>query len=156
MPLSGESLKVIGLREFQREIRKLDDKGVLDELKDLNVQVAQLVIGTAQSVAGGLGRMEQVAAASLKPARQAARAQVSGGGAGVPFFGGAEFGAGRDQPRIDVGPGPGRGYNQFKAWTGNGSNAGRFLYPAIRQDTAEIVEMYGDALEKLAAKAFPD
>jgi hypothetical protein len=30
------------------------------------------------------------------------------------------------------------------------------LYPAIRQDMPEIEAMYGDAVEQIAKKAFPD
>jgi|GEM_PF-3056465 len=49
-----------------------------------------------------------------------------------------------------------RGWNQFQPWKGNGANAGYALYPAIREKMDDVVETYGDAIEKLTRKAFPD
>jgi hypothetical protein len=131
---------VDGLDELRRELRKLDDAGLTDELKDANKAVADLVVVRAQQNAST--RMERRAASSLRSARQAARAQVMGGSAKVPFFGGAEFGSLR--------------FTQFRPWTGSNSQSGYFLYPAIRESTEEIVEMYGDEIMKISAKAFPE
>jgi hypothetical protein len=88
--------------------------------------------------------------------RQAARAQVTGGGANAPYFGGAEFGSQRGQRR--TGPSGRRflGHNQFDPWRGNGSSAGYFLYPAIRDNTERIIELYGDEMDRITKKAFPD
>jgi hypothetical protein len=150
-----DTVKVAGLRDLTRELRKLDDAGLIDELKDANMAVAELVVRSAQQRAAGMGRMENRAAQSLKPARQANRAAVHGGGPKTPFFGGAEFGAGQNQQRSTP-HGVVTGWNQFEPWRGNGQGAGYFLYPAIRDDTAKIVDMYGDAIERITAKAFPD
>lgn len=49
-----------------------------------------------------------------------------------------------------------RGWNQFEPWTGNDRGAGRFLFPAIRANDDEIREQYGEAIDRLAAKAFPE
>jgi len=78
----------------------------------------------------------------LKAGRQAAKSVVSDGGAKVPFFGGAEFGSIQ--------------FPQFPAYQGNGADAGYFLYPAIRSMADEIVEMYGEEIEKITRRAFPD
>src|SRR5689334_9916926 len=94
--MKGESTKVVGLDDFRRELKKLDDKELVDDLKDVNYEVAVVVISSAQAHAST--RMESAAAATLKPSRQAARAQVVGG-AGIEFFGGAEFGAAQNQLR---------------------------------------------------------
>lgn len=146
----ADAVKVTGLKELIRELKKLDDAGLVNELKDANYKVAQLVVNKAQGNASG--RMESAAAASLKPGRQAAKAVVSGGGAAVPFFGGAEFGAGQNKLR-NTARGAVRGWNQFVPWTGQ---TGRFLYPAIRSSMDEIVELYGDEIEKITKRAFPD
>lgn len=138
--LAGASVKVAGLDELRRELKKLDDKGLTERLKDANYAVASTVVERAKSMVST--RMQASAAQSLKAARQAARAQVSGGGASKPFFGGAEFGSIR--------------YRQFEPWRGSGTGAGYFLYPAIRASIDDILETYGDAIEKLAAEAFPD
>lgn len=150
-----DNIKITGLKELRKELRKLDETGLVQELKDVNYDVAQRVVDKARSQAAGQGRMQAAAAATLKPGKQAARAVVTGGGAKAPFFGGAEFGSQHDQPRTTA-RGSVTGWNQFEPWKGNGSNAGYFLYEAIRDLTAEIVDLYGDALEKIAGRAFPD
>lgn len=131
---------VDGLDDLRKELRKLDDGGLLEQLKDANKMVADLVVERARQNTST--RMERRAASSLRSSRQAARAQVLGGSASVPFFGGAEFGSLQ--------------YPQFQAWTGSNSQSGYFLYPAIRAATDDIVELYGDEVEKISAKAFPD
>lgn len=151
--LSAGTVKVAGLRELSRELRKLDDAGLIGELKDANYAVASLVVDAARDRASS--KMERRAADSLKASRQAARAQVTGGGARVPFFGGAEFGGFSEQPRQRV-TGTYTGFRQFKPWRGSGTGAGYFLYPAIRDETDRIVEMYGDALDEITRRAFPD
>jgi hypothetical protein len=147
-------VKVAGLRELRKELRKLDDSGLTDELRQANIDVAEMVVRSAQGKAST--RQQRKAAGTLRPGKQAGRAVVIGGNAEVPWFGGAEFGAAQGQRR--VGP-SGRtfvGFNQFEPWRGNGSDAGYFLYPAIRDDTPQIIETYGDALDRITRKAFPD
>ena len=152
MALSGAATKVVGLAEFRRELKKLDEPHLVNQLKDVNYAVASLVVSSAKAHAST--RMESAAAESLRPSRSGARAQVTGG-AGIEFFGGAEFGAAQDQIR-NTARGAVTGWNQFQPWRGSGSGAGYFLYPAIRDETEHIVDMYGDALEKIASQAFPD
>jgi hypothetical protein len=48
------------------------------------------------------------------------------------------------------------GWNQFQPWRGNDRGAGYFLYPTIRANVSEIIEMYGDEMERLLADVFPD
>jgi hypothetical protein len=139
-PKKAGVVAVQGLDDLRRELRKLADAGLTDQLKDANKAVADLVVAGAQSAAST--RMERRAASSLRSSRQAARAQVVGGSAKVPFFGGAEFGSLR--------------YRQFRPWTGSNSQSGYFLYPTIRDLSDDIVELYGDEIEKIAGKAFPD
>lgn len=152
MALKAATVTVRGLDELRRELKKLEGDAATDALKDANYKVAELVTRSARGNTSS--RMEAAAAATLRPARQAARAQVVGG-AGIQFFGGAEFGAAQNQPR-NTNRGTVRGWNQFKAWRGNGSAAGYFLYPAIRDATDEIVEVYGAEVDKITAAAFPD
>ncbi len=192
-----DSIKVQGLAELQRELRKLDEAGLLDQLKDANEEVAQIVVDRARQKARALGGMEARAAASLTARRASRRAEVSLGGRGAEFAAGAEFGAYRDKVRllkrsgsrkrtrayivraeseraiaqatkrieaqrnINNGQqvrvvGQVRGWNQFVPWTGNKAGAGRFLFPAIRDRTEEIVDVYGDALDRITKQAFPD
>lgn len=153
----GGSIKVQGLDELRRELRKLDDAGLTNELKQTNFDAAKAVIAPAQARARGLGRMQARAAATLTPSKAAAGARVNFGGAKAPFAGGAEFGAGQNVPRRPPGrTGTVLGWNQFEPWRGNDAGAGYFLYPTIRELTPELVEMYGDAIERITARAFPD
>jgi hypothetical protein len=149
--------KVVGLNEFRRELKRLDDQGLTKELKDANFEAAQSIIKPAQSLAASLGPMQAKAAATMKASRAASKAAVNLGGASAPFAGGAEFGSGRETMRYPPGrPGGVIGWNQFLPWRGNGGDAGYFLYPTIRDRIDELIEMYGDALERISAKAFPD
>jgi hypothetical protein len=151
--IKGAGVRVEGLDAFRRELRKLGDKGLVDDLKDANFEVASRVVLWAQARTST--RMEQAAAKTLRPSRNQRAAQVTLGGPKAPFAAGAEFGAIRNIPRRTL-RGEVRGWNQFREWRGNGRGAGYFLYPAIRDNTDEIVDTYGDAIEKIAAKAFPD
>jgi len=143
---SQETVRVQGLDKFRSELRKLQQQGGadgIDLLKEANYRVASMVVGKAQSRASGIGPMQAKAASSLRPGRQQARAVVSGGSARVPFFYGAEFGALQ--------------YKQFLPWKkpGNG-NTGYFLFPTMKAETQNIIEMYGEELDKIARDAFPD
>ena len=151
--LKSGTVAVTGLDELRRELKKLEGDAATNALKDANYAVAQLVVSAAQGHASS--RMESAAMATLRPSRQAARAQVTGG-SGIAFFGGAEFGAARNQSRQNVNGHPGQGYNQFKPWRGSGSGAGYALYPAIRDSTDKIVERYSDEIDKITRAAFPD
>jgi hypothetical protein len=153
--VKGASIHVEGLSEFRRELRRLDDRTLTSELKDANFAVAQRVVGWAHYRAAGQGRMAVKAAATLRASKSQARAAVSFGGAKAPFAAGSEFGAIRNIPRRSR-RGEVRGWNQFKEWRGNGRDAGYWLFPAIRANETQIVEEYGDAIEKITAKAFPD
>jgi hypothetical protein len=143
---SDETVRVAGLDAFRRELRKLEaDAGPdgLAMLKEANHKVASMVVGKAQSRASSLGAMQAKAASSLRAGRQQARAVVSGGGARTPFFWGAEFGALQ--------------YKQFLTWKkpGNG-NTGYFLFPTMKAETQNIIELYAKELDKIAKDAFPD
>lgn len=152
---TADTVRVEGLDELRRELRRLDDKGLSDQLKDANYRVADVVVRHARQRAVALGRMEQKAADTLRPARQAARAVVTLGRASVPFALGAEFGAGQNIRT----PGRNRGrlgLNQFSAWRGRSTGAGYFLWPGIRDSRDEIERTYWDEIERITGDAFPD
>ena len=134
-----DAIKVQGLADLRRELKKLD---LTEDLKEANNRVALLVVDEAQKRARALGRMEAKAAESLAAGRAQAKATVAFGGTKAPFALGAEFGAMR--------------YKQFREWRGSGATAGYWLYPAIRDETPRIIDVYGDELMRITAKAFPD
>lgn len=197
-PIKGpDTVRVTGLDDLRRELRKLDDDSLIDGLKDANYEVASDVVGWSRARAAALGGMEAKAAESLKAGRNQRRAEISFGGRAYEFAAGAVFGAYQDKLRLrknNTGKKPSRayivrdnndkaiakatkrieaqrnqrtgeqirvtgrvvGWNQFRPWRGNGANAGYFLFPDIRAHEPEIVETYGDAIDKLTKKAFPD
>ena len=64
---TGDTVRVEGLDELRRELRRLDDKGLSDRLKDANHKVAEIVVRRAQQRAAALGRMQAKAAGTLRP-----------------------------------------------------------------------------------------
>ncbi len=155
---SEETVRVAGLDAFRRELRKLEsDAGPegIAMLKEANHKVATMVVGKAQARAGSVGPMQAKAASTLRAGRQQARATITGG-VRMPFFFGAEFGSYPNFPRSRGGR-TFLGFNQFMPWKkpGNG-NTGYFLYPTMRAETRNIIEMYGDELDRIAKNAFPD
>ena len=48
------------------------------------------------------------------------------------------------------------GYNQFKPWRGNGVGAGYFLFPTVRKNIDEIIDLYGDGMQDILRDVFPD
>lgn len=139
-------VKVQGLNDFRRQLKKIVQEGGVDGialLKEANFRIASMVADKAQGRASSVGKMQSRAASSLRPGRQQARAVISGGGARVPFFWGAEFGSLR--------------YKQFETWKKpGGGNTGYFLFPTMKAESKNIIEMYGDELEKIAKQAFPN
>lgn len=134
-------VEVVGLRDFQRELRRVD-KDLPKALRLVNLAAAEVVAADARSKASALGGVAAKAGASVKAQAQQRAGIVRLGGNRYPFAMGAEFGAIR--------------YRQFKAWRGSGADAGYFLYPAKRAKTPLVVAMYGDMVEDLAKKAFPN
>jgi hypothetical protein len=136
--MATDGIKVIGLKEFRAELKAIDlDKG----LAKVNYEVAQYVVTAAQSLAGGVSRLTARGARSFKPSRSGVAARITLGGSGAPEAAGAEFGA--------------RRFPQFQPWRGDGDDAGYALWPTIRDRTPEVIEMHGDAIEKLMRPAFP-
>lgn len=136
-----QGVEVHGLDDFRRELRRLADD-LPRELADANHQVATLVANEAQQRAGGVSRGARKAAESLSAARTQAAAKVRMGGARYPFAAGFEFGSIR--------------YPQFPPWRGSGETAGYWLYPSIRANNDRIVDMYGELLDGITRRAFPN
>ena len=130
----GSSIRVEGLTQFRRELGVL---GRADLLKQANVKAANLVVDRAQGAAGGVGRQAAKAARTLTAANTGVAARVVGGG-GLEWFYGAEFGATR--------------WHQFKPHRGT---TGYFLFPTIRKEMPDIINLYGDELLQVARAAFP-
>jgi len=141
-----DRIQVDGLNELRRTLKALGDSEGAKEIKSAGRKVAaEIVIPAAKGRAST--KLEQRAAQTLKPA------SVSAGG-GLRFGGGfggamgAEFGAYGGQLR-NTRRGTWHGWNQFRPWRGNSTDAGYFLWPAIRETTPEIKNVYMDALQAI-------
>jgi hypothetical protein len=72
------------------------------------------------------------------------RTQARGRGKGVKV----SYKNGRPDVRL--------GWNQFRPWKGIGPDAGYAIFPFIKANSAAIVELYGDEIDKITGDAFPD
>jgi hypothetical protein len=173
--MRGQSINVRGLSEFRREVAKVQREGGtrgLDLLKEHNYQIAAYVVRKAQQRAQTPpnSRIQQKAAASMRPRRGGDRAEIIGGndrrraknslGAAMPFFGAAEFGTYQNRLRRNIGGRParaGHGWNAFLPWKRGGSgNSGYFLFPTMRAESDTIKRMYMAGLDRIMRDVFPD
>lgn len=144
-------VKVDGLRELDAALKSLGPE-LRKELRSANKSVATLVADDARAAAYSIGGVAAHVAPSIKASAGVQSAGVAIGGPAYPMAGGAEFGAGQDRLR-DRRTGQYVGYRQFEPWRGNSTDAGYFLYPAIRQDADRIVTEYTAALDAVMRKA---
>lgn len=151
MPRIHTSLEINGLKDLQRELRAVNDK-LPKELGNVNHEVAQYVISRSKGRAST--PLENRAADTLSAARNQRVSMVRLGGSRNPEALGAEFGAGHNVLR-NTSRGSMQGWNQFRPWRGSGGGAGYFLFPTIREDTPQIIEMYLDLIDRLTQRAFP-
>lgn len=135
---SSQGVQVKGLNELNRALRSLGGRELQQQLKAAGLEVAQFVAVDAASNARALGGVAAKVAPSVKASARFTGAGVSFGGSAYPFAGGAEFGSIK--------------HKQFRIWRGNGSDAGYFVYPAIRENADKIAEGYLDAVTDLARK----
>lgn len=130
-------IEVDGLRDLQRELRALDASWP-KELRLANKEAAEVVAdATRASFASRPGVAPKVAA-SVKALAQQRNASVRVGGKRWPYAMGATFGA--------------RRFKQFPPF----KQGGYSLFPQIKSERAKVVEVYGDAVDRLVRRAFPD
>jgi hypothetical protein len=140
----SQSVRIEGLADFRRELKALSE-ALPGELRDLNKEIADKVAGTARSSFQGRSGSAPKVAGTVKSYGQATGAAVAiGGGSTI----GGQVAMGNEFGSV--------AHKQFPAWRGNDAGAGYSLYPAIRRGTSDIEDTYGDRLERLARRAFPD
>lgn len=133
-------VRVTGLKELRSELKKAD-AGFPKQLQKANKKVAELVAEGTRAAFSSMGGSAPKVAPKVKALAQQTRAQVRvGGGAGV----GAEVAMGNlwGSRRFPQFPPPKPG--------------GYALFPTISDKDNEIVDVYGDLIEELLSKAFPD
>jgi hypothetical protein len=158
MPINrAGAVQVKGLDDFRAKLKNHDNAKQFErDLKDVNWSVADYVAQRARprmaAQAGGLG---PAAAETLKATRSGVGSRINLGNGEVPWTLGVEFGANRGLPR-KLSNRTVHGWNQFRSWRGSGPGAGYALFPTMRESEAHILDMYGDAVERLLSDAFPD
>ena len=129
-------IDVVGLRDFQRELRALDTAWPR-ELRKANKDAAEVVAtATRASFTSRPGVAPKVAPSVKAQARQR-NASVTIGGARYPFAFGSNFGSKR--------------FKQFPP----PAKPDHSLYRSIEAEGEDVVDAYEAALNRLAAKAFP-
>jgi hypothetical protein len=133
-----EAVRVEGLTQLVARLKALET-GAEVGVRLANKAAAQLVASGAVSAASSLGGVAAHVAPSIKASAGLKSGSVSFGGGDFPMAAGAEFG------------GQGRSTTQqFSPWTGT---TGRFVFPTIRRDQAEIDSTYRAALDRIIQEA---
>lgn len=136
MPASPDTIRIVGLAELQRELRTLDKKWP-GSLRLVNKDAAELIADvTRRSFLARPGVAPKVAP-SVKALAQQRSAAVKIGGQKYPFAMGSNFGS--------------VAFKQFP----NPTKPDWSLYKSISDERETVVESYGDAIERLAKRAFP-
>lgn len=160
---SGPAVQVVGLKEFEKALKPLEGgKGWRKELSTAHKDIARKTVGWATALAvskggllarasGGLSARGGVAGARIAvgkavPSRHGGRFVPNNAFWGMRRVTGWNFGSTPNQPR----------------WVGNSWSVGvagqgpYAINDAIASNIQRIVDMYGDAVERIAAEAFPD
>lgn len=135
-------IQIEGLAAFRRDLKKIDDelpKELRQEMLDIGREIAR---ETQIRVPIKSGK----AAASIRAGVSGNNAYVQGGNRITPYYGWLDFG-GREPVK-----GRSRRVGPWKG-SGPGPQGGRFLYPTIRRNRAEIEEKAQAAFDKTAEKA---
>lgn len=152
-PRRSVGITVVGLRDFQADLRAFARN--LDDLKIVNDRIASLVRDRARAAAPG-------------GVKSAIRKRVRPDQASIEIYHnpqralGVFMGAKRRFGWYANARYRGSSARQFERWVGNqwepGDSAGKPYYigDAINQAVPEIVEMYGEEVERLAGRAFPE
>lgn len=134
-------IRLDGLDETIAALKKLEN-GAEKGVRVANKEAATKVATGATSAAISLGGVAAHVAPSIKASAGIKSGSVSFGGDDYPMGAGAEFGGGRRKTT-----------RQFKPWRGSGGNAGYFVYPTIRRESADIRETYEQAMERIMREA---
>ena len=147
MPTQRAGPHITNLTKAQRALRQLAPDAH-KELKVASREIAERIVVHAR---GQASTPQQAKAAQSLRSRAGDTPTVALGSKAVPFALGAEFGGGRFRAGF---PTPDGGYtSQFPPWRGNGTAAGYFLYPTVRNLGPWIGETYLEALDDAVAKA---
>jgi hypothetical protein len=127
-------IEVAGIREFQRSLR-LMDAGLPKQIRTVMNGAGEVVIRYAKPK---VPRKTGAAQASLKLRSNQREARLAAGGKKAPYYPWLDFG-GKVGPNDSV--------------TRPFITEGRYIYPTVRDRSAEIQQVMSDGLTALAADA---
>jgi hypothetical protein len=142
--MADARVEVHGLKDFRRELKRIGPAWP-KELRAANFEAAEVVARKARRNAPqgpheGGGRVQPLVS-SIRALANQTRGQVAVGGARAPHGPVTEFGG-----RI-----PRRGSTGAMTTV----RAQPFLYAAIASERDEVVEVYGEAIDRVMRRAFP-
>lgn len=142
--MTERAVEIHGLKDFRRELKRIGPEWP-KELRQANKEGAEVVARKARRNAPqgpheGGGRVQPLVS-SIRALANQLRGQVAVGGARSPHGPVTEFGG-----RI-----PRRGSTGAMTTV----RAQPSLYPAIVSERDEVVEVYGEAIDRLTSRAFP-
>jgi hypothetical protein len=141
----ADRVEVVGLREFRRELKRIGPQWP-KELRQANKDAAELVAAEARRRAPrgpheGGGRVVPIHL-NIRALGSQRAGQVATGGARSPHGPVYEFG----------GSIPRRGDTAARTQV----RAQPYIYPALGAMRDEVVEFYGEAVDRVSRRAFPD
>jgi hypothetical protein len=142
--VADETIRIDGLTDFRRALGKID-RALGKRIGQINKATGEKVASKARAAYSNFyttrrGRVPK----SIKSSAAQREVKISLGRESVPYALGQEFGSNK--------------HRQFFPWTGpssKGGSAGRFFYPAIREETPGLVDDYLKALDEVAREAYP-
>lgn len=153
---SGASVQAVGLREWRKELKALEDGRALTlEFARENRAIAKKAASWAQDEANSMGGPFAHFAKMIKGKGGAAGAKIGIDPTANAVFWGAKKRTGWNARNP-------QSKQQFPDWVGASWDTavkGQGPYainPALADHLDDIAEMYGDAIDRIAKKAFPD
>ncbi len=148
-------VEIRGLKDFRRELRKLDSRELRNGVTAVYREIARFVRGRVEGAAPGdvkraIGHKANRRGAfiTVRPRPDYALGVFLGAKGRFGWYSAARYRASTAR--------------QFEPWVGNQWQPGEtgsepyYIGPAINRSVDEVVEMLADGIEDLARKAFPN
>lgn len=135
--MAGATVRVVGLKELRKALRKAGDKEFAGALRKANTLVAEDVLQRARP---GIAAVSTGVAASGRAVRSAVGGKIAFSDV---RSGGVIFGAYHDMPRVGARRGPYKGYNAFRVPNPEGYH----VYPEVDEALESIADIYMTAVD---------
>ena len=153
-------IRVTGLKDFTKAAKNVD-KRFGREVTKAHKDIAELMTARSQAALRSGGRQASAVAKSLRPKATQAAA-ILRNLANPPFAFGVIWGQRRRSGWYALKRYQESGGKQFRPWVGSqyqpGAQAGKPYYvgDAVNASVDEAIDLFGDAVDRIAKEAFPD